>query len=280
MARLPTSTLKTELISPFVEGGPGRHLKARLAAGDVLIGGILTEYARPSLVKIYRQAGFDFVYIETEHIMFGPSALADTVVAARDNGLPAIAKIPQLERAATGKLMDCGVVGIQLPRAETRDEIETLRDYMKYPPAGTRAVAPGFGSSDYGRELDFTSFMADQDAETTLVVHIETRKGYENAEEIVSTPGVDMVYLGPGDFSVEMGRPGDYDHPDVVGPAEEILDLCKAHNVPFGTTASGVEGAGRWISKGARFFEAQDELEFIYEGASQLVGAYREFIAG
>ena len=279
MAGLLTGAPKSAVVSPFAEGGPGRHLKARLAAGDVLVGGILTEYARPSLIKIYRQAGFDFIYVETEHTLFGPAALADTVLAARDNGLPVIAKIPQLERAATAKLLDCGMVGIQLPRAESREQIETLRDYMKFPPAGSRAVAPGFGNSDYGRGLDYVRFMADQDAETTLVVHIETRKGYENAEEIVTTPGVDMVYVGPGDFSVEMGRPGEWDHPDVLGPAEEILGLCKAHNVPFGTTASGIEGARRWISKGAQFFEAQDELEFIYESAAQLVGAYRALSA-
>ena len=280
MARFPAGTEKSPVVSHFAEGGPGRHMKARLAAGDVLVGGTLTEYARPSLIKIYRQAGFDFIYIETEHTLLEPSALADTVLAARDNGLPAVAKIPQLERAATAKLLDCGVVGIQLPRAESRDQIETLRDYMKFPPAGSRAAAPGLGNSDYGRGLDFARFMSDQDAESTLVVHIETRKGYENAAEVVSTPGVDMVYLGPGDFSVEMGRPGDWDHPDVVGPAEDILELCNAHNVPFGTTAAGIEGAGRWISRGARFFEAKGELEFIYEGATQLVGAYRAFIAG
>ena len=218
MARLPAGTEKGPVVSHFAEGGPGRHMKARLAAGDVLVGGTLTEYARPSLVKIYRQAGFDFIYIETEHTLLEPSALADTVLAARDNGLPAIAKVPQLERAATAKLLDCGVVGIQLPRAESRDQIETLRDYMKFPPVGSRAAAPGLGNNDYGRGMDFARFIAEQDAESTLVVHIETRKGYENAAEIVSTPGVDMVYLGPGDFSVEMGRPGDWDHPEVVGP--------------------------------------------------------------
>ena len=279
MARLPANTEKNPVASHFAEGGPGRHLKGRLAAGDVLVGGTLTEYARPSLVKIYRQAGFDFIYIETEHTLLEPSALADTVLAARDNGLPVIAKVPQLERAATAKLLDCGVVGIQLPRAESREQIEVLRDYMKFPPAGSRAAAPGLGNNDYGRAMDFPRFIADQDADSTLVVHIETRKGYENAAEIVSTPGVDMVYLGPGDFSVEMGRPGEWDHPDIVGPAEEILDLCKAHDVPFGTTAAGNEGAEAWISKGARFFETKGELEFTYEGAAQLVGAYRAFIA-
>src|ERR1051326_4033393 len=76
--------------SPYPEGGPGRYLKARLRAGPVLVGGILTEYARPSLVKIYRQSGFDFLYIEYEHVFFDPAALADCVLCARDNGLPVI----------------------------------------------------------------------------------------------------------------------------------------------------------------------------------------------
>ncbi len=118
--------------------------------------------------------------------------------------------------------------------------------------------------------------MVDQDAEITLVVHIETRKGYENAEEIVSTPGVDMVYVGPGDFSVEMGHPGKPEHPDVARPMEEILECCKKYDIPFGTTALSIEAARRWIEKGARFFETKDELAFIYEGASRLVREYRE----
>src|SRR5205807_4958583 len=108
------------------------------------------------------------------------------------------------------------------------------------------------------------------DAETVLVVHIETRLGYEKAAEIIGTPGVDMVYVGPGDFSIEMGHPGDYDHPDVSGPMEQILALCARHRVSFGTTAAGVEAAGAWIKKGARFFEAVAELTLVYQGATKL----------
>ena len=259
----------------YSEGGPGRHLKAKLRAGEVLLGAILHEYARPSLVKIYKHAGFDFIYVEYEHTYFSPPALADAVVSARDNGIPVVAKTPQLERQEVAKLLECGVVGIQLPRTETREEVETLLSYIKFPPAGTRAVAPGQGNSDYIAPPDWKCWMDDQDAETTLVVHIETKKAYENAEEIVSTPSVDMVYVGPGDFSIEMGHPGVYDHPDVVGPMEEILGLCQKYDVPFGTTASGAEAAGRWVEKGARFFETEDELSFIREGASRLVREYR-----
>lgn len=258
--------------------GPGRLLKGRLRNGDILVGGMLTEYARPSLVKLYVQAGFDFLYIEYEHGFFDLTTLADTVLCARDNNLPVIAKTPQLERAEVAKLVECGIVGIQLPRTETRVEVETLRSYLKFPPSGTRAIAPGYGNSGYLQAADWKSWMAEQDEETTLVVHIETRRAYENAEEIISTPGVDMVYVGPGDFSIEMGHPGDYDHPEVAGPMGEILEICKKYGVPFGTTASDTEAARQWVASGAQFFEAIDELTLISEGASKLVREYQSFI--
>lgn len=274
MAKKPASSAP---LSSDIGSATGRKLKRRLRDGDVLIGGILTEYARPSLVKLYLQSGFDFMYVEYEHGYFDMPALADTVLCARDNGLPVIAKTPELDRAEVAKLLECGIVGIQLPRTESRAHVETLRSYLKFPPYGTRAIAPGYGSSGYSQPASWSDWMKQQDEETSLVVHIETRKAYENAEEIISTPGVDMVYLGPGDFSIEMGHPGDYDHPDVAGPMEQILKLCKKHNVPFGTTASSSKAAKRWVKKGAQFFETTDELCLIVESAKRLVRDYREF---
>ncbi len=257
--------------------GPGRLLKRRLRNGDVLVGGMVAEHLRPSLVKLYVQAGFDFMYIEYEHGFFEMTIFADTVLCARDNNLPVIAKTPQLERAEVAKLLECGVVGIQLPRTETRAEVETLRGYLKFPPAGTRAIAPGYGNSSYLQPGDWKTWMAEQDEETTLVVHIETRRAYENAEEIISTPGVDMVYIGPGDFSVEMGHPGDYDHPEVASPMQDILEICRKHSVPFGTTASDADAARGWVARGAQFFETLDELALISKAASKLVREYRSF---
>jgi 2-keto-3-deoxy-L-rhamnonate aldolase RhmA len=279
MAQLSANQGSTSSTSVYPEGGPGRQLKARLKAGHVLVGGILVEFARPSLVRKYRQAGFDFVFIETEHMFFNPQMLADTVMASRSCGLPVIAKIPQLERTETARLLDCGVVGIQLPRTETRVQVETLRSFIKFPPHGSRAIAPGLGNSDYEEPASWSQWMREQDDETALVVHIETKAGYENAEEIISTSGVDMVYVGPGDFTVEMGHPGEPEHPDVAGPMEEMLKLCRKHTVAFGTTPFTFETAGHWIKNGASFFETRDELSLIFESASRLTESYRELIA-
>ncbi len=258
----------------------GRNLKARLRRGDVLVGGILAEYARPSLIKLYCQAGFDFLYVEYEHVFFSPTDLTDTLICARDNGLPVISKIPQLERAETAKLLENGVVGIQLPRTESRLEMETLLSYLKFPPGGTRAGAPCFANVDYAWPADHKKWLKNADASTLAVAHIETAEGYARAEEIITTPQLDMLYVGPYDFSIAMGHPGEYNHPGVLKPMRRILEICRKYGVPFGTTASGIDSARDWIKRGAQFFETTDELGLILSGARELVGQYRKLLPG
>ena len=242
----------------------------------MLIGPLLEEYARPSLIKLFQHAGFDFIYIEYEHTYFGLSDLSDTILSARDNGLPVIAKTPQLERQEVAKLLEAGVIGIQLPRTETRDQVETLLSYLKFPPKGTRAVAPGWGNSDYKDITNWEAWMKEQDKETTLIVHLETALAYENAEDILSVTGIDMCYVGPGDSSIELDHPGHYNHPEVQGPMEYVLELCKRFGIAFGTTPLNGEAAGKWARKGATFFEAESEIGFIRTGAAAMLSDYKK----
>ena len=254
----------------------GRAFKRRLKAGDVLLGGIVSEYLRPSLVKKYRYAGFDFIFIEKEHAYFDGSEMTDFVLCARDNQVPVISKVGELGRPEVARLLEAGVVGIQLPRTESREELMALIDYMKFPPAGTRAAAPGFGNVDYVSPEDDKAWLKKANQSTVIMAHIETAMGYENAEEIITTPDLDMVYVGPYDFSIAMGYPGEYDHPRVKEPMRDILDLCLKHKVPFGTTASGPESGAKWIAEGCQFFELVSELSLISAAATQAVAAYRQ----
>jgi 2-keto-3-deoxy-L-rhamnonate aldolase RhmA len=258
----------------------GRNFKKRLRRGELLIGGTVSEYARPSLIKLFCQAGFDFLFIENEHVLYGSTDLVDMMICARDNGLPVISKIPQLERASTTKLLDNGCVGIQLPRTQSRQDMETLISFMKFPPLGTRAGAPCFANVDYAWPANHPQWLRRADESTVVVAHIETAEGLRNAEEIIATPHLDMVYVGPYDFSIAMGHPGDYGHPDVLKAMNRILEICMAHNIPFGTTAGNLDGAAYWIKRGVQFFEAVDELSLIAAGARELVDQYRKVSPG
>lgn len=253
----------------------GRRFKQRLQRGELLLGGMVIEHLRPSIIKAYKRAGCDFIFLETEHTTFLTPQFSDFVQSARDNGLPVISKTGQLERSEIARIMDSGAVGLQLPATETREQVERLIDYVKYPPRGTRAGAPCFGNVDYQPPDDDRAWLRKANAASLIVLHIETKRGYENLEEILSTPGVDMVYVGPYDFSISMGQPGNYDHPDVRMPMKEILRLCKKHTVPFGTTASSPKAGAQWIKEGCQFFELDDEISLVAAGATKIVEQYR-----
>ncbi len=253
----------------------GRAFKRRLRSEDVSLGLTAMEYLRPSLAKLYALAGMDFVYIEKEHGLFDGPELTDFVLACRDNGLPAVSKLGELNRAEVGRLLEAGATGIQLPRSESREQLAALVDYVKFPPLGTRAGAPGYGNTDYALPDDHAAWLRKANQSTVVVAHIETALGLENIEEIAGTPHLDVIYVGPYDFAIELGHPGDYDHPDVVAGMDRILQVCLARGIAFGTTASSPGAGRRWIKKGCRYFEMETEVELIAHGAAQAVAAYR-----
>jgi 2-keto-3-deoxy-L-rhamnonate aldolase RhmA len=253
----------------------GAQLRAALVPGRPALGGIISEQLRPSLIRLYQMAGFDFIYLETEHVLFEPTRLNDFVLAARACEMPVIAKVPDLQRPWVAFLLDAGVAGIQLPRTESRPQLQQLLDWMRFPPRGTRAGAPCYGNVDYAWPKDHKAWIKGADANTLVIVHIETRLGFENFEEIVTTPDIAMVYVGPYDFSISVGHPGEYDHPTVRQRMLQMLKLCRKLQVPFGTTPSGAAGAKYWTARGASFFEACDEMAFIQSGATELVRSWR-----
>ena len=253
----------------------GRRFKRRLKRGEPLLGAMAVEYLRPSLVKVFRNAGFDFIFIEKEHGLFDGSELPDFVLSARDNGIPVISKVGELNRPEVARLLDAGVVGIQLPRTESAEQVAELVDLVKYPPLGSRAGAPGYGGADYTYPADDADWLRRANASTAVIAHIETVAGLEHAAEIVATPHLDMVYIGPYDTAISLGHPGEYDHPSMKEALGNVLELCLKHGVAFGTTPSGPEAGADWIKRGCRFFELTDELALLHEAARATVDAYR-----
>jgi len=256
----------------------GRQLKRRIRSGPILLGPTAKEYLRPSLVKLYKHAGADFILLENEHVLFNGPSLADFIQSARDNQLPVIAKVGQLERAEIARLLDHGVVGIQLPNTESREQLRELYDLAKYRPLGTRAVAPCYGNVDYVRPTDGPTWIKNANKASILVAHIETEGGYANVDEIASTPGIDMLYVGLADFSVAMGHPEQPNHPEVKKAVLKIHAACMKHNMPFGITPSDARRAAYWARRGARFFEMVDELVWIDTALSAAISDWRRAI--
>jgi 2-keto-3-deoxy-L-rhamnonate aldolase RhmA len=245
-----------------------KTLKERLRDGEIVFGGTVAEHLRPSVVKAYVNAGFDYVFLENEHAAFDPARLSDFVLCARDNGLTVVSKLGELSRAETARLLEMGVMGIQLPRTETADDMRTLIDFIKYPPVGSRASATAYGNSFYGK-VDKETWYEQMNAETFVLSHFETRAGAENAEAIMAVDGIDICFIGSSDLSLSYGVPGQYKDPDFLATVNRILDIAAGRNIIRGIVATDYDSASYWIERGVQYFECNNELDFIRSGAAK-----------
>jgi 2-keto-3-deoxy-L-rhamnonate aldolase RhmA len=251
-------------------------LKAMLRENRVLVGMTMQHVTAPWLAKLYKNSGADFVFVEYEHSFMNEAELAHFVFTCRSLGLPVVAKIPECSRTHVVKLLDAGVVGIQLPWTETRDQVDRLVGFVKFPPLGIRAASPGMGNCDYNLLTSGRDLVERGNRETVVLAHVETRKGIENLDAILDNPHVDVMFLGMFDLSVSYGRPGDFQHPDVAAAVEIALAAAKKHGKTAGMYVPDAKTATPWIGKGMTFFETACEVDLIDAGARRIVNQFRE----
>ncbi len=252
-----------------------KSLKNMLKEGRVLVGLTVQHLLTPWLAKLYQYAGTDFVYIEYEHSFMNEADLAGFVLVCRSLGLPVVAKVPECSRTHVAKLLEAGVVGIQLPWTESREQIDRLVSYVKFPPLGIRAAAPGMGNCDYNSQTTGRELLQTGNAETVVLAHVETRAGIDNLDAILANPLVDILFLGMYDLSVSCGHPGEFAHAEVAAAVEKAIAAAKRHHKVAGMYVPDAQTAQPWLAKGMRFFETASEVDQIDAGARHTVKQFR-----
>lgn len=252
-------------------------LRQLLQSRELLVGLTTQHVTAPWLAKLWRRSGADFVYIEYEHGFFNEGDLASFVLCCRAEGLPVVAKVPECTRTAVAKLLECGVTAIQLPWSESREQIDRLVSFMKFPPLGIRALCTGTGNSDYNLDIDARQFIGQANIETIVIAHVETRTGIENIESILANAHVDIVFLGMADLSVSYGHPLQFSNPEVVRAVDHVLETAQRKGKLVGMWVPDSEIARSWIDKGVRFFETSSEVDLIDAGARSLISRFRRY---
>jgi 4-hydroxy-2-oxoheptanedioate aldolase len=73
-----------------------------------------------------------------------------------------------------------------------------------------------------------------------------------NLDSLLKIEGLDGVFIGPHDLSVNMGLPEMYDHPDFEKEVEHIIRKCRENNIAVGIHFSeSPERQVKWTKAGA-----------------------------
>lgn len=121
---------------------------------------------------------------------------------------------------------------------------------------------------------------------TLTFVQCESIEGVNNIEEIAALPGVDGVFIGTGDLSLEMGikfkadssANHTVDSPEMVAAIDKILQAClKNGKIPGIVTASAEDTAKR-VKQGFQFVTCMNDLGFFCSRTRRHLKSIRELV--
>jgi 4-hydroxy-2-oxoheptanedioate aldolase len=227
--------------------------KKTLKAGGTVIG-TYVRHADAGLAEILCYLGFDYLLFDGEHAPIGERECENLARVCELTGVTSIARVPSNQGWMIGRHLDMGIQGIQVPMVNTGAEARAAARAAKYAPLGTRGLA-GARAANYAQVLPFShaEHVAKSNAETMVIAQVETREAIRNLADIVATPGIDVVFIGPTDLSLSLGHPGEFGHPEVQAAFDEITSVVLKSDKVLGVLAANTEASLEWRARGARY---------------------------
>ncbi len=232
---------------------------------------MLFEFDTPGVLRILAAADVDFAIFDLEHTGWDAGSLRRLYATGRSTGVHTITRVIRAQYPLVASALDAGSRGVMAPMLESRIDAELLVEAAKYPPVGRR----GFGVVFSDDLADGPAAYAERaNRDTVVIAQIESPAGIENADAIVSVPGVDIVWLGQFDLSLGLGIPGQFEHPSFTEAVDHLLAACRNHGRPLGQLVSSAAEAVELRRRGFQVLAYADVWMFEQALRSN-VGALR-----
>ncbi len=205
-------------------------IKKKLKHKELSIGSWIT-IGHPAIAEIMAKAGFDWLTVDMEHSAITLYQVQQLVQIIELSGITPLVRVGENNPNLIKRVMDTGSHGVIVPMVNTKEDAINAVNAAKYPPLGTRGVglarAQGYG-------LEFEKYKEWVNKESVVIVQVEHIDAVNNLEDILSVDGVDGFIVGPYDLSGSLGRPGEFEHPDVIDALKRVREISEKMNVASG----------------------------------------------
>lgn len=236
-------------------------------------------------VHLMASAGFNWLLVDMEH---SPLSARETtaIVHAIANGshgqCSSLVRIPATSVEWVKWALDSGAGGVVAPMIQSKEEAERLVRYAKYPPVGQRSFGPFNApwadvSSDRSLAKYVDEAMKPDSGRVAVIAMIESEGGVKNAEAIISTKGIDGIFIGPVDLRLSLGLAGaDGIEQAYVDALNSIVRLCKQHGKVVGVFSAGPEILKKHISMGFDYLLVAGDSTSLSNGAQMALKGSQE----
>ncbi|HSO87379.1 MAG TPA: aldolase/citrate lyase family protein, partial [Draconibacterium sp.] len=183
-------------------------------------------------------------------------------------GIAPIVRIPSPDPFRACQMLDAGATGVVAPYIETVEQVNEMVGAIKYRPLKGKRLQKAL-QNPLTVELEQNQYLENYNLGKLCIINIESIPAVENLDKLLKVPGLDAVFIGPHDLSVNMGLPEKYDHPDFEKMVELIISKCREHNIAVGIHFS--ESPNRqvkWMKAGANIIIHSSDIAIFSQKLS------------
>jgi 4-hydroxy-2-oxoheptanedioate aldolase len=247
-------------------------IKAKLARNEPVL---LTQLhlTDPSVFELTSLMGFDGIWMDLEHHTYSMETATGLMRAARVGPSDILARAAKGEFMRICRLLEAGAQGIMYPRCDDAAEAAEVVKWTKFAPLGKRGFDGGNPDMPY-ISMPVPEYIQEANEQTFIVIQLEEEHAIANAQAMAEVPGVDVLFLGPADFTVLSGIPGQFEHPRVTKAMKQVAKAAEKAGKHWGTPAHSVEHARQLLDMGAKLICFNADIVVIKEGLDRI---QREF---
>ncbi len=229
----------------------------------------------PSVYEIIALSGIHAVWMDLEHHAHSVETANNLMRATRVGNIDVLTRCAKGEFMRIGRVLEAGATGVLYPRCDDADEAREVVRWAKFAPLGTRGFDGGNPDMPY-LSVPIDEYVKKANDETFIGIQIEDKTSLEHAEEIAAVEGVDFLFLGPGDFSILSGVPGQLDHEEIRRAEEKIASAAANTGKHWGRPAGDAKHAKALIERGARIIACGADIVMLRLGIDQLKAGFEK----
>ena len=245
-------------------------IKHKLKAGGSVLGTAITDHVSPETVTIFKAAGLDCFFVDTEHSVPSYQDVQTLVRAGRSANVIPLVRVTQSEYFLIARLLDIGAMGIIAPRTGSVAEARSVVDAMKFTPEGNR----GYGLRGIINDYQYAGAKAEMESanrETMVVLQVESQECLDNVFEIAAVPGVDALMIGPFDLTISMGIPGEFDNPLYWNAIDRVVEASNRVGIAPGIHMANAGALKKAAERGMRFLVCSSDSNVMLAGFKGIV---------
>lgn len=245
------------------------HVRARLKRGEATVGTWLT-LPDATAARLMAHIGFDWLTVELEHTPTNFETAAQSFTAIAGSGCVPLARVPWNSVENIKRVLDTGAWGVVVPMVNSRAEAEAVVAAARFAPLGQRSIGGQLHAANF--DTDPATYYARANEEILVVLMAEHIKAIEAAEEIISVPGIDVIFIGPNDLTNSMGKKPVFESTDrqFTDAVEKILKTARKCGVAPGIHVVDADAAARRIAEGFQFVAVASETGMMLSKAREV----------